>query len=214
MTIVPETLGLQGLRDPRRYRLALAIIAILAFTLRLAVAAAFQGLTAEPNFNAQPDQVDYEQLAFSLSADLGYSTPAGVPTASRPPETSFAIYPVYLVFGRSFGWARVWFCFLSAVRSNAESSRFLEFCAMLARHRTLVGSGTDTGLAGEPPRRLVLMTPILATCGTATVFYGSIRFRDSIAPIFIVLAAGALARRLQFTKRRAVEHGRAAGFFS
>jgi hypothetical protein len=38
-------------------------------------------------------------------------------------------------------------------------------------------------------RWLVLIVPLLATGATAIVFYGSSRFRDALAPIFVVIAA-------------------------
>jgi hypothetical protein len=37
-----------------------------------------------------------------------------------------------------------------------------------------------------------LLTPVLATVTAAMVFYGSVRFRDSVAPILIVFAARGL----------------------
>ncbi len=43
---------------------------------------------------------------------------------------------------------------------------------------------------------LVLVAPLLATSATVIMFYGSIRFRDSIAPVFVALAAGALEKSL------------------
>jgi 4-amino-4-deoxy-L-arabinose transferase-like glycosyltransferase len=42
----------------------------------------------------------------------------------------------------------------------------------------------------------VLFTPILATVAVAVVFYGSIRFRDSVASLFVILAASGLVRAL------------------
>jgi len=44
---------------------------------------------------------------------------------------------------------------------------------------------------------VVLLTPILSTIATAVVFYGSIRFRDSVAPLLLVFAATALVKALR-----------------
>jgi 4-amino-4-deoxy-L-arabinose transferase-like glycosyltransferase len=87
----------------------------LALALRLAGAAMFQGLDAPPDFGAQPDQIDYEQLAFHMSVGDGYGFAREVPSAHRPPGTSLALLPVYAAVGRSFAWGRVWFCLLSAL---------------------------------------------------------------------------------------------------
>ncbi len=45
---------------------------------------------------------------------------------------------------------------------------------------------------------LVLLTPLLATVITACIFYGCIRFRDSVAPVFLVFAATGLADVLRY----------------
>ena len=79
------------------------------------VASLFQGLGSEPKFSAQPDQIDYEQLAFSLSTGAGYASPDRRPTARRPPGTSLTLLPAYAAAGHSFVWGRLWFCFLSAL---------------------------------------------------------------------------------------------------
>jgi 4-amino-4-deoxy-L-arabinose transferase-like glycosyltransferase len=87
---------------------------VLALTLRVGLALS-QGLDAPPKFSAQPDQIDYEQLAWSMSAGSGYVTKEGQPTARRPPGTSLTLLPVYLLFGRSYAAGRLWFCLLSAL---------------------------------------------------------------------------------------------------
>jgi len=43
----------------------------------------------------------------------------------------------------------------------------------------------------------IILTPILATIVTALIFYGSIRFRDSVAPLLLVFAAVGLGRLLE-----------------
>ena len=97
------------------YYAGLVLVFALALGIRVGVASVFQGLESAPKLSAQPDQIDYEQLAFSLSAGMGYATADGVPTARRPPGTSLTLLPVYAAIGRSFAGGRLWFCLLSAV---------------------------------------------------------------------------------------------------
>jgi 4-amino-4-deoxy-L-arabinose transferase-like glycosyltransferase len=106
---------------PKNYHFLLLIIFLVALALRLSFTIIFQGLSSPPDYDAQPDQVEYEQLAFHLSAEKGYSTPSGVPTAHRPPGTSLVLFPIYAVFGHSFVWGRLWFCFLSAITCLATA---------------------------------------------------------------------------------------------
>ena len=97
------------------YHLGLILAFALALGIRIVVASLFQGLGSEPKFSAQPDQIDYEQLAFSLSTGAGYASPDRRPTARRPPGTSLTLLPAYAAAGHSFVWGRLWFCFLSAL---------------------------------------------------------------------------------------------------
>ncbi len=63
-----------------------------------------------------------------------------------------------------------------------------------------VGLGLYRVFSGPPPRWHwgVLLIPIITTIGACALFYGSPRFRDGLAPLFVVLAAnGALRRREQ-----------------
>ena len=48
---------------------------------------------------------------------------------------------------------------------------------------TLIGWRRSAGMTW------LLMLPVLATVASTVVFYGSVRFRDAVAPVFIVLAA-------------------------
>jgi 4-amino-4-deoxy-L-arabinose transferase-like glycosyltransferase len=99
----------------RRGWLGLIIVFVLALTIRVGVTAKFQGLNAPPKKEANPDQVEYEGFAYSLSVGKGYRLdPEGL-LACRAPGTSFTLLPVYLVFGRSFLAARLWWCVLSAL---------------------------------------------------------------------------------------------------
>lgn len=91
------------------------LVFVVALVLRVAEASVFQGLGAPPSFSAQPDQIDYEQLAYRMSIGVGYTNADGVATAHRPPGTSLTLLPVYWMAGRSFAWGRIWFCTLSAL---------------------------------------------------------------------------------------------------
>jgi 4-amino-4-deoxy-L-arabinose transferase-like glycosyltransferase len=104
----------------KNYYLLLTIIFVVAFAIRVGMTIQFQGLDSPPDFNAQPDQIDYELLAFHLSTGQGYSI-SGEPSAYRPPGTSFALLPIYALSGRSFAIGRLWFCFLSALTCVATA---------------------------------------------------------------------------------------------
>ncbi len=103
-----------GAARSRRLFLVLIAIACFGFALRLGVAAKFQGLSAPPDAESNPDQLDYEEFGWQLAHGGGYTLKDGTPTARRPPGTSLALYPVYLLFGRDWAAARVWFCAISA----------------------------------------------------------------------------------------------------
>lgn len=96
------------------WRLVLIAIAVVAFALRVAVAAKFQGLSAPPDAESNPDQLDYELFAWRVANGEGYTLPDGTPTARRPPGTSMTLLPVYALFGRDWAAARLWFAALSA----------------------------------------------------------------------------------------------------
>ncbi len=91
------------------------LVASISFLLNLLLSIYFQGLNAPPKSEANPDQVEYELFAHQLSTGLGYTWPSGEVTACRPPGTSLTLLPVYILFGRSFMIARIWFCLLAAV---------------------------------------------------------------------------------------------------
>src|SRR5207244_3838102 len=69
---------------------------------------------ASPKGEANPDQLEYEAFAYEISQGQGFVLETGEPSACRPPGTSFVLAPVYVLFGRSYLAARVWFCLLSA----------------------------------------------------------------------------------------------------
>jgi 4-amino-4-deoxy-L-arabinose transferase-like glycosyltransferase len=103
------------------YSLVLAFIFVVAFGLRVGITAEFVGLDAPPKAEANPDQLDYELFAYRMSIGEGYTLSTGEPTARRTPGTSLALYPVYVLFGRSYALGRIWFCFLSAVTCLATA---------------------------------------------------------------------------------------------
>lgn len=87
----------------------------VALAIRLVITAGFQGLTSPPNLGANPDQAEYEQIAFNLSRGHGYSVNGTQPTAVRPPGFALTLWPVYAAFGRSFLAARITIITLSAL---------------------------------------------------------------------------------------------------
>jgi hypothetical protein len=99
---------------PRRLLVLLVAIFVCALTVRVAATAVLQGLSSPPKREANSDQYDYELFAAQMAAGHGYSFAPGVPTASRPPGTSFVLYPLYALIGHSYLAGRILFCVLSA----------------------------------------------------------------------------------------------------
>ena len=116
----------------RQYGLYLALIFLFALALRVGITARFQGLQAHPDFEAQPDQIDYERLAYHMLTKQGYSLEPGQPSAHRPPGTSFVLLSIYTLFGRSFVAGRLWFCFLSAATCLATAWLARQYGSRLA----------------------------------------------------------------------------------
>jgi len=98
----------------RAFAAALITIFVVALGLRLGLAAKYVGLDSPPDFDANPDQIDYEMLAHRVSSGAGYTLADGSPTARRSPGTSWTLAPIYAVTGRSFIAGRIWFCLISA----------------------------------------------------------------------------------------------------
>ena len=99
----------------RYHAVMLAVVFLLALVLRVGVTTLFVGLDSAPDAGANPDQIDYEMLAYRMSVGLGYSLETGEPTARRAPGTSLILLPVYKLFGHSYAAGRLWFCLLSAL---------------------------------------------------------------------------------------------------
>jgi 4-amino-4-deoxy-L-arabinose transferase-like glycosyltransferase len=115
----------KGLFSPSRLRLiqspwTVVCIVALAFALRVAMTSVFIGLASPPKEAAGGlDVVDYEGFAWRVAEGRGYVLEDGVATARRSPGTSFALVPVYLLFGHSYPAAHLWFCLLSALTCSA-----------------------------------------------------------------------------------------------
>ncbi|MFK7821347.1 MAG: ArnT family glycosyltransferase [Planctomycetaceae bacterium] len=120
----------------QNYQLSLLAIFLVAVAIRVSLAAGFVGLGSPPDADAQPDQIEYEALAWKPLAGEGYSW-HGIPTARRMPGTSFSLMPVYAVFGRSYAAGRIWFCLMSAATCLAAAS----LATQLADRRTGVTAG-------------------------------------------------------------------------
>ena len=113
--MMQDSLALSSRYSRANVAAGVCFVFLLALAVRLTAVVRFQGLGAPPDYEAQPDQIDYEQFAFRLSEGHGYSLATGEPTARRPPGTSLALLPTYVLFGRSYAAGRVWFCTLSAL---------------------------------------------------------------------------------------------------
>ena len=116
----------------RKFWSILIAIVVIAFVLRLGVAARFQGLSSPPKFSANPDQVDYDTLGWRLAKGEGFTHADGSPTAFRPPGTPAVIGMVYLVFGQNRAAVRVVFCLLSALTCLAAGLLAAEVFGNLA----------------------------------------------------------------------------------
>ena len=99
----------------RSFCIALVSIFLIAFVLRVGLAAKFVGLDSPPDLGANPDQFDYEWGAFQITQGNGLVRIDGKPTATRTPGTALSLAPAYAIFGRDFASGRIWFCFISAL---------------------------------------------------------------------------------------------------
>lgn len=105
----------------RHFWLAVLLVTMLAWSVRVALTVQFVGLDAPPDANAQPDQLDYELFAWRIASGQGLTLADGTPTARRTPGTSLALVPVYAVAGRDLAAGRLWFCLLSALSCVAAA---------------------------------------------------------------------------------------------
>ena len=105
----------------RSFCFALASIFVLAFVLRVGLAAKFVGLDSPPDMGANPDQFDYEWGAFQITQGNGLVHTNGEPSAIRTPGTALSLAPAYAIFGRSYAAGRLWFCLISAATCLAAA---------------------------------------------------------------------------------------------
>lgn len=106
--------GPTSLLSRRRFLLAVLSIVVGAFALRVGMASAFVGLSSPPDAQANPDQVDFEAIAWQVARGHGFVLDDGSPTARRAVGTVASLLPPYLVAGRSYAAGRVWIALLSA----------------------------------------------------------------------------------------------------
>lgn len=107
--------------EGRRFWLAVLLMTLLALAVRVAMTERFVGLTAPPDANAQPDQLDYELFAWRIASGQGMTLDDGTPTARRAPGTSLVLAPVYALRGRDVAAGRFWFCVVSALACVAAA---------------------------------------------------------------------------------------------
>ena len=183
----------------RRFRLALGAIFVLALAVRLLAASRFVGLASPPDLNAQPDQLDYEEAAYHLASGDGYALSTG-PTYLRAPGTSAAIAAAYLVAGRCYSAARIWFAFLSALTCVV-----LGFLAtqLFGRSTGLLAAGLlavtpahwyyALHLVSELPYALAITAAVAMTLATWRAEQGAVRWWGAIGS-GVLYAAAAMVR--------------------
>jgi len=112
--MIPTPKTTRILKTATAWWVALLLIFVLAWAIRLGMAQGFVGLAAPPDAAANPDQIDYELLAHHWVTTGQYEITQDMPTARRTPGTSLHLAPAYLLLGRDWFVARLWFTFLSA----------------------------------------------------------------------------------------------------
>lgn len=91
--------------------------------------------------------------------------------------------------------ARLW-RLVSPFEATPNGPVYYSFAVSWLATAPFVAYGVFLCFRGRRVAAAVLLTPILTTIATAIVFYGSIRFRDSVAPLLLILAAAGLAKAL------------------
>lgn len=190
----------------RRYYLSLLIIFLLAWGLRIGLAARFVGLGAAPDPADGLDQIDYEQFAWNMSNGAGYTLDGGEPSARRAPGTSLLLVPIYALFGRSYLAARLWITGLSAGTCLAG--------AWLARHMLLTTGrkrkasprsahgccGFDSQCMLEHPW-VGLLAAMFMALNPALAYYSIHLWSEAPFGLFLVLACGLALRAAQSNSR-------------
>lgn len=128
------------------YRIALVVITLLAWALRVFVIRKYVGLSANLDPADGLDELDYEQFAWSMSQGQGYVLVDGIPSARRAPGTSLMILPVYWLLGRDLVAARLWFGWLSALNCAAAAWVMRPRCGLAAALLTACAVAVNPGL--------------------------------------------------------------------
>ncbi|XAL99530.1 glycosyltransferase family 39 protein [Phycisphaeraceae bacterium D3-23] len=100
--------------NKRLWAIILCAIFALALGLRLGLAAAFVGLDAPPDAQANPDQLDFEAIAWQVAQGNGFVLDNGEPTARRAAGAVGTMAVPYALTGRSYAAGRVWLAALSS----------------------------------------------------------------------------------------------------
>lgn len=191
----------------RRYCIILAAIFLLAWGLRIGLAARFVGLGAAPDPTDGLDQIDYELFAWHMSIGEGYTLEGGELSARRAPGTSLLLLPVYLLFGRSYLAARLWITFLSAATCLAGAwltrRMFIPFAGKLetsvatrpASSGRLPGRVEGHPLAGLLAAALIALNPALA-------YYSIHLWSEAPFGLFLVVACGLALGAAQRNSRK------------
>lgn len=102
------------LASHKNFAIAVVGVFVLAYGVRFGLASAFVGIGAPPDASANPDQLDFEAIAWEVAQGHGYVLPTGEPTARRAVGAVGTMVPPYLVAGRSYTAGRVWLVLLSS----------------------------------------------------------------------------------------------------
>ncbi|MFI4861766.1 MAG: ArnT family glycosyltransferase [Phycisphaerales bacterium JB063] len=97
-----------------RWASALCLVFALAFLVRVGLACTFVGLDAAPDAGANPDQLDFEMIAWEVAQGHGFVLADGQPTARRAVGAVGTMAIPYAVTGRSYAAGRLWLVMLSS----------------------------------------------------------------------------------------------------
>jgi hypothetical protein len=98
---------------PREWALGLTVVCTLAFVIRIALNAQFQGMSSGPDPDMGPDAVNYNQLAENLVHGRGYVL-GRYPTLHYPPGVPFLLAATYAIGVEDYVAARVVYSALGA----------------------------------------------------------------------------------------------------
>jgi 4-amino-4-deoxy-L-arabinose transferase-like glycosyltransferase len=146
-------------RSAARVRVALVILLVLGFALRLIASEVIAGGLESPLIGDEPD---YAQLATALAQGRGYVNEDGTPHSYRPPGVPFLISLAYRVAEPRIAVARVFMCAVAAL--------LIPLCYLLGSSL----GGTRAGLASALvaaifPHWLYFSGSILSDLSTAAL---------------------------------------------